>query len=313
MRFRFPALAIVASTVLLSSAAAPELRPTVLVLTTHGAEAYAEAAAAAVANLNEAEGNPVTVRRFEIPGMSRQAARALGEKPSAVLAVGSQAVKFAHSRGPDVPLVYSMVFDPDALGLADNPASPPPIGVSMRVPLSEQFTFIRTVMPNLRRLGVLYDPGRTAALVEEARLAAEQVGLELIAMPVRSGGEVMKAARLLSQQVEGFWAMPDPTVLGGANGRALTLYSLRSRRPMFAAAEAYVRRGALGAICADPTAVGRRSAELTLDVGRGALDGPVAESPPKTRVFLNRSSAGRLGIELHDELIQRIDPVFAGS
>src|SRR5512132_2175918 len=65
----------------------------------------------------------------------------------------------------------------------------------LEIVLHRQFSAMRSVLPSLKRIGVLYDPEKTGHLVEEARLLAKSMGLELIAKQVNTEKEVPPALR----------------------------------------------------------------------------------------------------------------------
>ena len=121
---------------------------------------------------------------------------------------------------------------------------------------------------------------------------------------MRSEGETLSAARVLIPRVDGLWGVADPTVLTYSNARRLLLQCLRARRPFFAISEGYARTGAFAAMTADPHAVGQRAAQMALHVARGGdvMDVP-PEDPTEVQVFLNRSTARRLGLAMPSSVL----------
>ena len=167
-------------------------------------------------------------------------------------------------------------------------------------------------MPQGRRVGVLYDPAISGHTVRAAAAAAKARGLVLVAQSVRDEGEVMAAAALLVPQVDALWAVADPTVLTPTNARGLILLSLRSRKPLFAMSEGYVRSGALAALSANPRGVGRRAGELARKALQGSpLRDLRPEAPPvPLSLFVNRATAERLGVALPEAVVLRARTVF---
>ncbi|ANM31439.1 hypothetical protein ABI59_20470 [Acidobacteria bacterium Mor1] len=269
--------------------------------------ATAEAARSALGELPEGS----RLRSFTVPREEQQARRAIAESPEVVLAVGSTAVRVAldaGAGGEHIPLVYAMVFRPEALNLSES-AQPRVTGVSMEVPASIQFARIKQLLPETRKIGVLYNPAETQEAVVEAREAAERLDMKLVTITVRSPGEVEKKARLLAPQVDVIWAMPDPTVLNAATAKRLILFSLRARKPLIAPSQGYVKRGALCAMTADPRSVGEASGRMM----RQVLDGdgmPAPEEPAELKSYVNRKSAELLGLDLDDEDYSNFQGVF---
>lgn len=272
-----------------------------------GASAYLESAESIAADLKP----HVDVHRIDLrPEANRLVvSRLLDTGPEVIVAVGARAVREIREAGTDVPLIYAMVLDPAALDLPEpgNPDITWTTGVSMSISLDAQFSAMREMLPEGRTLGVLYDPQHSAAVIERAGEIAARYEFELLAQIVRDEGEVLAAARLLLARVDGLWSVADPTVLTYSNARMLLLQCLRARRPFFAISESYVRTGALAAVAADPEAVGRRAAQMALHVAEGGSVADVPpEEPPGVEVFINRSTAGRLGLEPPKNVLGRI-------
>ncbi len=293
--------------ILVAIAATPAVAsPWVGLVVSPGATAYTESADSISAGLQPRVG----VQRIDLEPKSgrRTISRLLALQPSVIVAVGARAVSEVRQTGTDIPLIYAMVLDPAALDL------PQPgdrditrtTGVSMSISLDAQFAAMRELLPEGRTLGVLFNPRNSAEIIERARSVAKTYEFELLAQVVRDEGEVLTAARLLLPRVDGLWSVADPTVLTYSNARRLLLQCLRARRPFFAVSEGYVRTGALAAVAADPEAVGRRAAQMALHVAEGGSIADVPpEEPPGVEVFINRSTAGRLGLETPENVLGR--------
>jgi putative tryptophan/tyrosine transport system substrate-binding protein len=234
-------------------------------------------------------------------------------KPALILAVGSRAARLVHDGLPGTPLVYTMVLDPPSIGLPA-PGEPPrgmATGVGLDVPLEDQFALMRTLLPSVRRIGVLYDPSISGDAVRKAASVARASGLRLVAQAVRSSTDVLDAAGILSPAVDAMLAIADPTVLTAANTRPLILFWLRAGKPLFAMSEGFVRNGALAALVPDTDEAGRRAGELAARILLGASPSSLkAEPPPRVSIFLNRASADHLGVVLTDQILARARQIF---
>ncbi|MCA1957869.1 MAG: hypothetical protein LDL14_04990, partial [Nitrospira sp.] len=90
-----------------------------------------------------------------------------------VLAVGSKAATAARLEILDIPVIYSMVLHPTKYDLK----APNLVGVTTKPMIGQQLGTLRTVMPNLKRIGYLYDPNKTPPLPAEATAQARQFGI----------------------------------------------------------------------------------------------------------------------------------------
>jgi putative ABC transport system substrate-binding protein len=314
---RSQAAAVGAAAVLLLGAAwAVPVRasaPHVVILVTGGAAAYREAERGARAVLDAVPGVATETVVLDGPDGDSAARRAVERDPALVVAIGSRAARLAREQATGRPLVYAMVLDPASLGLPtpDRPQTDSATGVTMHVAAARQFELLRELAPGVKRIGVLYDPAISGDEVRGAEAAARAAGLRLVPQPVRSEGETLGAARLLAPQVDALWAVADPTVLTASNARALILFALRARLPLLAMSEGYVRTGALAALAAAPDDVGRRAGELARSILAGAEPGELPpESPPRLALFLNRATAGHLGLDLPAALLDQAQQVY---
>lgn len=234
-------------------------------------------------------------------------------QPALVLAIGTRAARLAHQSGLGIPIVYAMVLDPASVGLPAPGEVPSDAitGISLDVPLEEQFDLIRSLLPNARRIGVLYDPVKSGGAVRKAGVVARSSGMKIVAQSVRSEADALEAARLLAPSVDAMLAIADPTVLTAANIRPLILFWLRARKPLFGMSEGFVRNGALAALVPDPEEVGRRAGELVSQILSSALgQTPRPEPPPQAMIFLNRASAQHLGVVLSESILARARMIF---
>jgi putative ABC transport system substrate-binding protein len=285
---------------------------TVLILRTSGDAPYARAEEGARSALaSEAPGARLVSLTLGEEG-DGPAAGDLPRDAALVVAIGSRAARVARERLPEIPVVYAMVLDPHSVALP-GPGEPPAgnaTGVSMEVGPEREFELLRQILPGARRVGVLYDPARSGAAVRRAAAAAAAAGLTLVSQPVHDEADVLPEGKLLAPNVDAVWLVPDPTVLTAANVRPLILMFLRARKPLFAMSEGFVRNGAVAALIADPSEVGRRAGRLAGMVLQGT---PVAalrpEPPPRTLIVLNQASAESLGIALPAQILTRAHAV----
>jgi putative ABC transport system substrate-binding protein len=285
------------------------MRVKILVSGEHSAYRRAEAAARE-ALMKSAPRAEVTSLQVGAGGRAKNEPE---QRPSLIIAIGSRAARVAREMFDGAPLSYAMVLDPASVGLPSPGDSPGAkvTGVTMEVTTDRQFDLMREMVPGLRRIGVIYDPSVSGESVRRAIEVARADGLVLVPQAVRSEGEVLRAAQLLSGEVDAFWALADPTVLTPANARALILLALRAKKPLFAASEGFVRSGALAALAADPEEVGRRAAQMGLALLDGkSPKGLRPERPPSVALFLNRATAAHLGVSLPSDIVLRARTIY---
>jgi ABC-type uncharacterized transport system substrate-binding protein len=228
---------------------------------------------------------------------------------AALVGIGSKAAAWLHGRPVGGrPLVFCMVSDPGAAGLA----KPPPMsGVSTEVAVVAQLALIAEALPAARTLGVLFrsDQEASRALVAEVR-GALTAGWKLEAVPVDRHPSMASAIdALFDEPIDLVWTAPDSGIYTEATVRSLLLTALRRRVPVFGFSSSFVRSGALVGIGIDPAAQGAQAAGIvTRLLAGGAADAAIA--PPDYEVEVNLVVAQKLGIELPPALIRRATQVY---
>lgn len=117
-------------------------------------------------------------------------------------------------------------------------------GVRAMPPVQEQFRAWRALNPKLRSVGVITGP-QQAALLTEAKQAAREHGLTLIAVQVKSDRETLYAFKQFSQRVQGLWLVPDNRVLSSAVLRELMAYAVMEGKQVLAFSQELLSLGAL--------------------------------------------------------------------
>jgi putative ABC transport system substrate-binding protein len=222
-----------------------------------------------------------------------------------VLAVGSKAAIAARLEILDIPIVYSMVLHPSKYDLK----APNIVGISSILPIGQQLSHLRAVMPNLKRIGYLYDPDKTPPFSIDATSQARQLGITFIDRQVRTAEQVPTALRELLPEVDALWLTSDSTVLTEESLSFLLSAAFERHVPVIGFDPEFVRKGALISFWVDASDVGRGAAQLAQTILAGS---PVLSSKaflPKQRMSLNRGTAEYLGITIPPSVLSLADEV----
>ncbi|TKS61405.1 MAG: hypothetical protein EWM72_00543 [Nitrospira sp.] len=238
-----------------------------------------------------------TVTEYNLAGSTargREIATSLrGEPPDLVLAVGLKAALAAKLELVDTPTVFCLVLNPELHGLP----APNMTGILMRVSPSAQLASIRSVAPNTNRIGLLYDPDRTGALVDEAQRAARKLGIEVIAVAVDNPSEVPNALRTVLPKIDVFWLLQDQTVVTEDSLGFIVRTTLELKVPVFGFSPTLVQQGALGALVVKAEDIGRQAGDLAKAIlrGRSPSRQPLQE-PIHPQLAINLNSAEYFGL-----------------
>ena len=154
---------------------------------------------------------PPGVRVFEAteitPAVIRKLNRILTSRPDGVAAIGSVAARLARETVFDIPVVYTMVLDPDKEDLrAKNLCGIPANGA-----FSEQLEMLSRLAPPAKRIGTLFDPGRLGGVVKQLRAEAEFGGYTLDARAVHDPNTIPEQlTSLAAAGIDAFMVLLDP-------------------------------------------------------------------------------------------------------
>ncbi len=225
--------------------------------------------------------------------------------PEVVLAIGVRAAKVAADGLPDLPVVYCMVLDPELNGIS----GPNVTGVTLAIPVKRQLEEFRRVVPSMGRLGVVFNPTKSAPLIEEARSAAGAIGLTLIAESVQHSDQVPDALARLAGKVDAFWLPPDATVVTKETFRLALELSLARKLPLMVFNSQFVKAGALLALSPDYQASGEDAAKVVRQVLAGKKPGDIPVSATRGTLVVNVGTARSLGLDIPQAVLAKAQQV----
>lgn len=229
-----------------------------------------------------------------------------------LFSLGTDALVLTKGYANNIPLVYAFVLDPDAVLTPLSTLERAHVtGVTMNIPAHAQFTELLKLRPKTQRVGVVYDPSRSQALVDDARRAARALGLTLVDRPIQSTAEAIDAYSALRDAAEVIWMVPDATAISPESLKFLMLFSLRNNLPVIGISDKYVKMGAFFALSFDARDMGRQAGELANRLLSDAPSTPlVAVAPRKFSISINLKSATSLGLNVPQEVLEAATMVY---
>jgi putative ABC transport system substrate-binding protein len=232
-----------------------------------------------------------------------------GAKPDLILAVGVWALQVAAEEIQDIPVVFAMVLNPaTVIGQEARNIT----GASMNVPIEQQLALLKKISPQVRRIGVIYDPSKTGFLVRQAERIAKDQGVRLVTKAVASPKESFAALDAMQDEIDALWILPDLTVLAPESVQYMLLFSFRHKIPVLGLSENQARMGALlGLSFESGWDIGSQAAELASGIltGRSVQEIPFTMAR-KVRLTVNLKTAGKLGVHIPKEILDRADMVI---
>ncbi len=230
--------------------------------------------------------------------------------PDLIVAIGVLAAEFSQQKLSDTPTLYVMVPKLRAYALTGRNIA----GISLDIPIEKQLSVYRSMVSDLKVLGVIYDPQKSGKIVEEAQRVAALQGLALHTRAVTSRKDVPPALRALlkEQQIDALWMIPDETVVTSESFQFLLLTSFEHKLPFLAASDIFVKVGALASLTPDYTDLGRQGCELAraFTSGKVSLANMNEILPAKINLSINLKTARKIGLSISEEVIETAAVVY---
>jgi putative tryptophan/tyrosine transport system substrate-binding protein len=216
-----------------------------------------------------------------------------------------------------IPIVMTTVADPVSAGLVANLARPGGNVTGLAVDtggeiLGKRFELVKEILPNLSRLGILFNPdvalnrSRLTLMGETARA----LGLTLVPVEARGSDALEQAFAIMVRERAQAFVMQGDSVLFNYRGQIAEM-ALRNRLPAASNQRELAEAGFLLTYGADVRDLYRRSAVFVDKIFKGAkpADLPV-EQPTKFELLINLKTARALGILVPPTLLTRADEVI---
>lgn len=225
-----------------------------------------------------------------------------------IVAVGAPAAKAAVAAvgSSGIKVVFVGVNDPITdLGIKNLSAPERGItGASDRVAGERTVEFARQIDPDLKSIGLLYNPddANACAAAKAVQDYCGKNGIDAYAVTATNAEGVQKAAEELYAQADMLFT-PGDSVVAAAAGK-LEEAAGQARKPWLAGTDQLVQSGAVGCVCADYSAVGNKAADMAVQVMAGT---PVSQVPvyffDSWQVWLNLEAIAAQELELPEDLL----------
>ncbi|HTF74041.1 MAG TPA: ABC transporter substrate-binding protein [Bradyrhizobium sp.] len=234
-----------------------------------------------------------------------------------IAAGGNPATDAAMKATTIIPIVMTTVVDPVSAGIVASLARPGGNVTGLTVDaggeiLGKRFELLKETLPNLSRLGILFNPdvavnrSRLTSMAEPARV----LGLTLVPVEARGLNALEQAFAIMVKERAQAFVVQGDSVMFNYRGQIAEM-ALRNRLPAASVQRELAEAGFFLSYGADLRDLYRRSAFFVDRIFRGAkpADLPV-EQPTKYELVINLKTAKALGIIVPPTLLTRADEVI---
>jgi putative ABC transport system substrate-binding protein len=232
-------------------------------------------------------------------------------KANVIIGVGTIAAQsfMKYAKDGRTRFVYSSVTDPKSAGLTGKQQIS---GVSNFVELVPQIDLFLEILPKLKRLGFLYNPGEanSVMLISELKEILAKRGITLVLQTATRTFEIQQAVENLVSKVDAIFISNDNTALSAF--KCIRNIAGKNKIPVFVSDTDIVHKGALAALGPNQYKIGEQTANLVLKQIKDKTFESLIEYPRKedTLLIVNQRAAQKCDIELPDSVLKRAHKIL---
>ncbi|MEN8236987.1 MAG: ABC transporter substrate-binding protein [Pseudomonadota bacterium] len=226
----------------------------------------------------------------------------VGLRPDVIVAITTPSAQTVKSvvQESSIPVVFSAVTDPLGAGLVENLQLPGGnvTGTIDAPPVEKQIEVLLSVLPDVKTVGVIYNPGEVNAVIQSDHFAklANEKGLKVIRAVASKTSEVLTAATRLVGVVNAIYIPNDNTVVSALE--SLLKVAEENHIPTMASDPDSVKRGATFAVANDQYQVGQETGRLILQVLTGTPPGQIpVERVKGLALYLNEVALKKMHLQ----------------
>jgi putative tryptophan/tyrosine transport system substrate-binding protein len=285
------------------------------------ASAFSPWTAAFVAHLRELgwiEGRTIAIEYRWSEGRTERYAEIAAEfvrlKVDVIVTVGS-AVPTVKQATTVIPIVFAVAIDPVGSGLVASLAKPGGnvTGLSLQATnlAGKRLELLREVVPQLRRLGIIFNVGNAQPVLEmgETQAAARMLGLDVAPLVIQRAEDIAPAFEAAKGQADALYVAIDQLMV--ANLTHILTSARGARLPTVFSTRDFVRAGGFMSYGPNYSDLFRRSADYVDKILRGTKPGDIpVEQPTKFELVINLKAAKALDLTIPESFLLRADEVI---
>lgn len=229
-----------------------------------------------------------------------------------ILAIATQSAQAVSNLIKDKPILITAVTDPVDAGLVNTLENPGTnvSGTSDISPIEKQFALLKELVPDAKKVGVLYNTSEANSIVllDIINDVAPGMGLEIVAQGVTNTNEVAQAVDSIIDKVDVFYVPTDNTIVSSI--ALVTKKATEKNKAVIGSEAGQVEGGALATEGLDYYELGFQTGLMAVSVLEGEdISKMPVETQKDTKLLINQAVAAELKIEISKDLLARAEEV----
>ena len=214
----------------------------------------------------------------------------------------------------DIPVVYTAVSDPVSAGLAneDGTSIGNITGSSDLLPVEEQLKMIREMMPEAKKIGILYttSEANSCSTIEQYKSLAGDYGFEIVDTGINTSADIEIAATDLVSKVDCLCNLTDNTVVNAL--QTVLDKANNAGIPVFGSEIEQVKSGCVASMGIDYFQLGVETGAMAAKILKGEATAQDTNfiTASKAELYVNTAAADKIGMKLDDSYVKDAAQTF---
>lgn len=231
----------------------------------------------------------------------------VGDGVDVIVPIATPTAQAAAAATQDIPIIFAAVSYPVEAGLvtAFDETDGNITGVTNAIAIDETFELAKTLTPDVKTFGFVYNTGEVNAVssIDRAKEYCDANGLEYKEAIITNTGELQQAAQSLVSDVDALFSPNDNMVASAMP--VLAAEGIKAKLPVYVGADSMVADGGFACVGIDYTILGKQVAQMvvrTIINGETISDNPV-EVVSEYAKIINKTTANEIGIEVPQDIL----------
>lgn len=224
-----------------------------------------------------------------------------------VIGIATPAVQSLANESGHTPVVMGAVSDPLGTGLVKSMKHPggKVTGVQDEQPVGQQLKLIRTFLPKIKRIGVMYTSSDDSSTAEfkAFRALAQKAGITIHPYTITSTNDIEQVAQTMAGKVQAVYVPDDNTVASGVS--TLLKATNAAKIPVFPAADTMIKPGGIATRSVSQIDMGILTGKMAGQILKGKKPQNYAvQRVTNYETVVNEKAAHKLGIPIPAAVIR---------
>lgn len=210
----------------------------------------------------------------------------------------------------NIPVIFNAVSDPVAakLAVSETEAMEGITGISDKLPVEAQLKLIREMLPEAKKIGILYttSEANSVSTIADYKAKAGEYGFEIVDKGITNAAEIPQAVDLLVSEVDCISNMTDNTVVD--NLPVLLEKATAKNIPVFGSEEEQVGNGCIASAGIDYIELGKKAGVMAARVLKGEDVASIPyETMTESKITINTDAAAKIGVTIPQSITDRAE------